>query len=124
MGRSEWGAGAFLSATVREWTNGCQPRGDRGWEDYDEAIRLDPNDPDVYINRGNMLSGLDEFERAIEDYSQAIRINANYSEAYHNRGIAYHRLGLYEDSERDLAKVGEIRAKTENGTPNGDGPSE
>jgi tetratricopeptide (TPR) repeat protein len=66
---------------------------------------------------------MDEFERAIDDYSQAIRIHPNYPEAYHNRGIAYHRLGLYEDSERDLAKVGELRAKTENGTPNGDNPS-
>ena len=85
-----------------------------------EAIRLDPSDPDVYINRGNILSGMSEFERAIEDYSEAIRINPAYSEAYHNRGIAFHRLGQYEESERDLAKVGELRAQAEEGTPGGD----
>ena len=57
---------------------------------------------------------MEEYERAVEDYDQAIRINPNYSEAYHNRGIAFHRLGHYEESERDLAKVAELRSQSAN----------
>jgi tetratricopeptide (TPR) repeat protein len=54
---------------------------------------------------------MSEFEHATEDYTEAIRINPNYSDAYHNRGVMYHRLGQYEESERDMAKVAELRER-------------
>jgi len=96
----------------------------RALEDYDEAIRLDPNDPDVYINRGNILSGMGEYERAAENYTEAIRINPNYSEAYHNRRVMYLRLGLYEESEQDLAKVSELKVGSGGDSTGGNGSSQ
>ena len=76
---------------------------------------MNPKDADVFINRGNTLNELAQFEKSVEDYGEAIRLNPNYSEAYHNRGVAYNRLGNYEDSERDFAKVAELRETAENG---------
>ena len=49
------------------------------------------------------------------DYGEAIKLNPNYSEAYHNRAVAYNRLGNYEESERDFAKVAELKELAENG---------
>ena len=69
---------------------------ERAIEDYDEAIRLDPNDPLAYSNRGTTYDALGQYSRAIEDYDEAIRLNPNYAMAYYNRGAAYGDLGQYE----------------------------
>ena len=42
--------------------------------DYDEAIRLDPNDAIAYYNRGLAKSELGDLEAAISDYDEAIRL--------------------------------------------------
>ncbi len=44
-------------------------------ERYDEAIRLDPEDADAYIKRGNSYYKLTQYKRAIEDYDKALLID-------------------------------------------------
>jgi hypothetical protein len=46
---------------------------DRAIADYDEAIRLDPQDPLAYYNRGVAWHGKHDYDRAIADYDEAIR---------------------------------------------------
>ncbi len=65
----------------------------RAIEDYDEALRLDPDDGDSYNNRGNAYYKLGEFARAIEDYDEALRLDAGDAVAYFNRGNSYDDLG-------------------------------
>lgn len=40
--------------------------------EYDEAIRLDPQDAVVYYNRGFAYDDLGQHQRAIQDYDEAI----------------------------------------------------
>ena len=63
-------------------------------EDYDEAIRLNPQYADAYNKRGIAYGDLGQYERAIEDWDEAIRLDPQYGNAYYNRGIAYGYLGL------------------------------
>ena len=63
--------------------------------DYDEAIRLNPNDDDAYNNRGIVKANLGQHEEAIADFDEAIRLNPNYAKAYSNRGIVKASLGQY-----------------------------
>lgn len=42
--------------------------------DYNEAIRLDAEDPLVYDNRGNAHLGNGGLDRAIEDYGEASQV--------------------------------------------------
>ena len=70
--------------------------------DYAEAIRLDPNFPKAYNNRGAAYLDLGEYEDAIADHTEALRIDRNYYPAYHGRGLAYHDLGDYEQAIADF----------------------
>ncbi|KJV73422.1 TPR repeat family protein [Orientia tsutsugamushi str. UT76] len=56
-------------------------------ENYDIAIKYEPNNPEAYYNKGIALMNLGHIQEAIENYDIAIRYRPNYSEAYHNKGL-------------------------------------
>ena len=51
-------------------------------EDYDEAIRLEPDYATTYHNRGLAKDALGQYEAAIADYDEAIRLNPDYATVY------------------------------------------
>jgi serine/threonine protein kinase len=65
--------------------------------DFNEAIRLKPDDAKTYNVRGLMKYYLADFQGAITDYNEAIRINPNYAEAYNNRGHAKTAFGNLQE---------------------------
>jgi tetratricopeptide (TPR) repeat protein len=71
---------------------------DRAVRDFSEAIRIDPEYPDSYLERGQALFKLGEIERAIADYSAALVRDPQQGAALRARGMAY----LY-NSKADLA---------------------
>ena len=77
-------------------------------ENYDEAIRLNPQNAKAYNNRGVSCHELGDYHWAIRDYDEAIRLDPEYAEAYSNRGLTYQSLGQVEDAERDFAKAKEL----------------
>lgn len=88
------------------------PEHQASWQEviaaYDEAIRIDPEDSEAYLNRGLAYDSVGQLEHAIEDYDMAIRINPADVDAYINRGEAYSDLGQYEKAVRDYEKAIEI----------------
>ena len=78
---------------------------ERAIEEYDEAIRLNPNDAIAYKNRGTAYRNLGQFERAIEDYAEAIRLNPNDAIAYYSRGTDYCNLGQFERGIKDYTEA-------------------
>ncbi|MFH1540653.1 MAG: tetratricopeptide repeat protein [Elusimicrobiota bacterium] len=62
---------------------------DKTIEYYTEAIEIDKNYVDAYINRGKTYIRKGLYDEAIEDYNKAIEINPKLAEAYYRRGIAY-----------------------------------
>ena len=63
--------------------------------DYTMAIRLQPDDADVYNNRGVAKIYLEQYFAAIADYDTTIRLQPNDTDAYYNRGNAKFRLEQY-----------------------------
>ena len=84
---------------------------ERAIGDFDEAIRLNPQDAEAYYNRGLTYSYLDQYERIIEDYDQAIRLNPQDAEAYNNRGLLYRYLGQYERAIGDFDEAIRLDSK-------------
>ena len=64
---------------------------------FSEAIRLDPNDSNAYVQRGTAyvgkytatLAGEGEYEKAIQDLNDAIRLDPYNVDAYIARGNTY-----------------------------------
>jgi len=68
----------------------------RGIQDLDEAIRLDPS------ARGSAYDSLGQHQRGIRDLDETIRLAPQLTVAHVNRGSAYSSLGQLEQAIRDL----------------------
>jgi len=76
------------------WENGNKGHYEKSIDNYDEAIRLNPNYAEIYNNRGNAKRVLGDQEGAIYDYTESIRLkNPKLHLPYNNRGIAKSNLG-------------------------------
>lgn len=62
-------------------------------EEFNQALRINPNSVDTYIARGVVRLKRGDTHGAIADYNQAIQLDPNNSKAYYNRGNAYRKLG-------------------------------
>jgi tetratricopeptide (TPR) repeat protein len=72
---------------------------------FDEAIRLNPDEAQSYNIRGNAWDELGVFERAIADYAQAIRIDPNNPAVFHDRAILWQRKGALDEALVDLDRA-------------------
>jgi lipoprotein NlpI len=103
---------AFLNRGAAYLDKG-QP--DRAIQDYDQAIRLNPNYAAAFRNRGRAYSAKGDNDRAIADFNEAIRLDPkravaynnrrnNHAVRYYNRGNAYSAKG---DNDRAIADYNE-----------------
>ena len=72
---------------------------------YTEAIRLNPEYAEAYINRGVTYFELGQLEQSVRDYNSAIRLNPQFVEAHYNRGYSYYEMGKLELSLRDYSEA-------------------
>ena len=77
--------------------------------DYSEAIRLKPDDPDAFKDRGNAYYDLTQYGKAIADYTEAIRLKPGNPNLFIDRGNAYYMLSQYGDATADYTEA--IRLK-------------
>jgi len=64
-------------------------------EDYDAAIRLNPEYATAFYNRGIAYDRKGFYGLAIDDFDTAIQLNPDLSDAYIQRGLAYVNDGRY-----------------------------
>ncbi|NEU84031.1 tetratricopeptide repeat protein [Nostoc sp. UIC 10630] len=60
--------------------------------DYNQALRINPNHADAYNNRGLARSTLGDKQGAINDYNQALHIDPNFTQAYINLLIIRYKM--------------------------------
>jgi lipoprotein NlpI len=99
-------SGASLAVTFNNRGNAYQSKGEyqRAIQDYDEAIRIDPEAALTFNNRGSAFQHMGNYDRAIQDYDQAIRLDGGFALSYNNRGRAHH---LKEDYAQAIKDYGE-----------------
>ena len=69
--------------------------------DCSEAIRLDPRNPALFLERAEARSAVGRFEEAVADYDRAIRLDPGDAAAYLGRCHAKSELGLHEEAVED-----------------------
>ena len=83
-------------------------------DDFDQALQLQPDDPDVYYNRGFAKFMLGRYQGAIVDFDQVIRLRPRYAYAFYIRGEAKSNIGLYEEAIADWQASSELAKETDN----------
>jgi tetratricopeptide (TPR) repeat protein len=85
---------------------------DRALQDYEQAIRLNPNSAYPYNNRGIIYRIQGDYDRAIADYDEAIWLKSgDYPAAFYNRALAYAAKGEYDQALTDFDVVMRFDAK-------------
>ncbi len=74
-------------------------------EKIQEAVELDPANPVLYFNMGNLYRKIKETGKAAEQYKKALSIHPEFSEALNNLAIMYAVMGKYDDAVSLLKKL-------------------
>jgi len=78
---------------------------DRAMQDYEQAIRLNPDSANYYNNRGIIYRIKGDYDRAIADYDEALWLKSDYPAAFYNRALAYADKGEYDHALADFDVV-------------------
>jgi len=73
----------------------------RAVADYDQAVKLDPREADIFYRRGIALGMSGEADRAIADFDQAIKLEPDHAGALYSRGLTYANTGRWERALED-----------------------
>jgi len=76
--------------------------------DYAVVIREDPNHPEHYLERGNILRRQGRYDEAMADYETAIRLSPPFAEIYYNRGDLRLSLSYRDGAMADFSYVLEL----------------
>ena len=69
---------------------------------------MNPQDAEVYNNRGVAYRNKGDYAQAIRDYGKAIDLNPQYADAYYNRGLACGKKGDYDQAIKNYNKAIEL----------------
>jgi tetratricopeptide (TPR) repeat protein len=77
----------------------------RALADYEQAIRLSPDNARYWRFRGVLSYNLGDYARAIADYTQQIKLEPDKAEPYSNRALARGGAGDYRGAVEDYTQA-------------------
>jgi tetratricopeptide (TPR) repeat protein len=78
---------------------------------YSENLKLHPNDPQCYIDRGNSYFSSRSWDWAIKDYSMSLDLQPGNSDVWLSKGISLLKTGNVEDACHDFRKAYQLGNK-------------
>ena len=72
---------------------------------YQEAIRLKPDDVDAHMDLGVALFKQGQTDEAINQYQEAIRLKPNYAEPHYNLGVTFLENGRTDEAIRQFQEA-------------------
>jgi len=83
---------------------------DTAIQDYDQAIKDNPQSAEAFWRRGFALEQKGEFDRAIADYDNALKLDPNNANAFANRGHAHSHKKEFDPAIEDLTQAIKLNA--------------
>ncbi len=74
-------------------------------DDYDQSLRINARNTNVYTRRGWGYVCLKQYDRALADFNTALRLDPKFSAAYVNRGVVWERKGQYDKALEDMNRA-------------------
>jgi tetratricopeptide (TPR) repeat protein len=81
---------------------------DKALADYDNLLRIVPDDFNGFNSRGRLWFDLGKFDKALPDFNRSIELNPQFAKAYSNRGAIYGMKNEYRLAADDLTKALEL----------------
>ncbi|XP_017115933.1 mitochondrial import receptor subunit TOM70 [Drosophila elegans] len=78
---------------------------EKGMADFNEAEKLNPENPDVYHQRAQILLLLEQIDEALAEFDKAVRLAPNHAIAFVQKCYAEYRLALVNGDQRRLESV-------------------
>lgn len=91
---------AIYDQAGQAWLLANRPRAAKA--DLDAALRLTPNDPDLLIDRAEMLAAARDYWGAVDDLNRASDIAPNKADIYAYRAAAYRALEALPLARQDI----------------------
>lgn len=88
-----WAERAYYKQENKQWKGALA--------DYNQAIRLDPDEKEYYLNRGLVKEKLHDNSGAYEDITKALELDGRFDKAWLSRGNLMTRLGHYPEAIED-----------------------
>lgn len=90
------------AALHKERGNACFRKGEHqvAVEAYSEALRLEPKDASLWLNRSIALRQLQRWEESVHDADRAIALHASSSKAHYSKAAALQQLGRLPEALR------------------------
>ena len=86
---------------------------DKAYENYNEAINLETEDPQVYCNMGSLLGAKAQYKLSLKYYAMALKIDSNDALTYLDRAITYSAMGQYDLAVKDYRKSSSLNPNSE-----------
>lgn len=80
--------------------------------DYDEAIKVDPDNAELLRTRGTFLLTEKKFDEALKDLDKAVELAPDDSDAFEARGVTLFLLNKNEDALKCFNRVIELQPKS------------
>jgi tetratricopeptide (TPR) repeat protein len=80
-------------------------------KDFDEAIKLDPNQGSAYNNRCFNRAVMGQTVKALQDCNKSLALRPNHASTLDSRGYTYLRLGQYDLAIKDYTAALKLRPK-------------
>jgi tetratricopeptide (TPR) repeat protein len=90
-----WAERAYHKQEKKQWREALA--------DYNEAIRLNSDEKEYFLNRGLVKEKLRDFDGAYKDYTKAIALQERFEQAWLNRGNLLSRLGRISEAIEDYS---------------------
>jgi len=78
-----------LASVYRQLVNFAQGAEDWAIASYDQAIRLDPNNPQQYLNLGGFYYSLGQFDQAIGLFQTSVNLKSDFANGWYNLAAAF-----------------------------------
>ena len=75
---------------------------DKAIKAFDDAIKLDPINPQAHYNKGLVLLEKEEYEKATDEFNMAIKLKPHDPRYHYEKAVALRQLARYDEALKEL----------------------